>query len=132
MMLLACSGKKNLSGKPTSNNSLYQKWQLVEVENTDPQEAPSQPSIDYKSKKLFVTFSKNGQMSFNLDANSCSGTFKEEANQKLIFNSTDFLCTKICCDTIKLNYAAVKRYQIDKNRLMLYSDKQVFRFELAE
>lgn len=128
--LMACSSKKTTS-QNQADGGLYRKWQLVHIEKTASEETMQSP-VDYKSKKLFATFSKEGRMNFNLDANTCAGTFKEEANQTLVFNNTDFVCTKMCCDTIRLNYHEVKRYEVQKNTLKLFSDKEIFYFELVK
>jgi len=122
-ILLSCVMQKTAQ-QPTD---LYRKWQLIEVRNAD-----TKTATNYKSKKLFATFYKDGKMEFNLDVNSCSGQFKEGESQTLTFNATDFVCTQACCDTIRLNYHEVKKYEIAKKTLKLYSDKELFIFELAQ
>jgi len=122
-VLLSCATQKTTQ----QATNLYRKWQLLTIDFSD-----KKPAISYKDKKLFVTFYKDGRMEFNLDVNSCSGKFKEGDNQTLSFNATDFVCTQACCDTIRLNYHEVKKYEISKDILKLYSDKEIFIFELLE
>ncbi|MFN3315636.1 MAG: hypothetical protein ACK40K_02405 [Raineya sp.] len=128
VFLMTCSNIKKNNSRNQSEESLYQKWQLESVESI----SSASKLTDYKSKNLFVTFTKDGRIDFNLDVNSCSGTFKEGANQTLVFNNTDFKCTQACCDSIKLNYHEVKKYKIEKNTLTLYSDTETFYFKLAQ
>ncbi|GAB4124491.1 MAG: hypothetical protein OHK0045_24870 [Raineya sp.] len=130
-LIAACSTQKNAANNQSSTSSLYQKWQLVHIERIASEEA-EQSQTNFREKNLFVTFSQEGKMSFNFDVNSCSGSFKEGANRSLSFNNTDFKCTLICCDTIKINYLSVKRYEIQKNMLRLYSDKEIFHLERAK
>ena len=130
ILIGSCSGKKSSTKNKTNQTSLYNRWELLAVgkkldENTLQTEAETN-ATSFRGKNLFVSFSKEGKINFNLDANSCSGTFKESADQTLVFNNIDFVCTKICCDTIRLNYHEVNRYKIEKNTLTLYSDTEVF------
>lgn len=126
--LMTCSNIKQNSSRNQSKGSLYQKWHLESVESI----SSANKLTAYEGKNFFVTFTKEGRIDFNFDVNSCSGTFKEGANQTLRFNNTDFKCTQACCDSIKLNYHEVKRYKIEKNTLRLYSDTETFYFKLAQ
>ena len=127
LLLLACSKKSTSQSQKI--NELYQKWQLTDVERTSSEE--DAPKIDYKSKNLFLTFHKDGRIDFNLDVNACSGKFREEVNQRLIIKGTDIICTQACCDSVKLNYHEVKKYEINNKTLKLYTDKEIFHLELA-
>lgn len=138
-LLMACSSKKNIpqtqekATQAEKKGNLYQKWKLIKVwYYPEKEESAEVISVSYRDKNLFVEFSKDGRMNFNLDVNTCSATFKEGENQTLIFKATDFICTQICCDTIKLNYHEIKRYHFRKNFLILYTDRQSFEFELAK
>ena len=138
-LLIACSGKKNIpqtrekATQTEEKGNLYQKWKLVEVSYYPEEgEIAEVMSVSYRDKNLFIEFSKDGRMNFNLDVNNCSATFKEGENQTLIFKATDFICTQICCDTVKLNYHKIKRYKFYKNQLILHTDTESFDLELAK
>lgn len=116
-ILLACSASKTTSA---SMNTLYKRWQLVSV--TDKQTGKKQ---NFADKNLFVTFTKDNRLQFNLDVNSCEGKFVLSGKDEILMNPTDFVCTQACCDSIQINYIAVKRYEIEGKTLKLFSEKEI-------
>ncbi|MCS6794562.1 MAG: hypothetical protein RMJ97_00480 [Raineya sp.] len=118
-LIVACQGKKTLS-QSSSNTRIYGKWQLISItqKNTNQKQ-------DFSTKNLFATFTQDNRLQFNLDVNSCEGKFILVGKNEIQMQATDFVCTQACCDSIRVNYVAVKRYEIRGKTLKLFSDTEI-------
>jgi hypothetical protein len=119
MFFVACRGQKTLSQNASQAN-IYGKWQLVSIT-----EKNSGKKQDFSEKSLFATFTTDNRLQYNLDVNGCEGKFTLVGKDEIQMKATDFVCTQACCDTIRINYIAVKRYEVKGKMLKLFSDTEI-------
>ncbi len=101
-------------------SKIYGRWQLISIIDKT-----TNKKQDVTDKNLLVTFTTEQRLQFNLDVNSCEGKFTLVGSDGITMNATDFVCTQACCDTIRINYAAVKRYEVKGKILRLFSENEV-------
>ncbi|PKQ68335.1 MULTISPECIES: META domain-containing protein [Raineya] len=119
MSFMTCQSKKTMS-QSASQAKIYGKWQLVSI--TEKNTGKKQ---DFSDKSFFATFTQDGRLQYNLDVNGCEGKFSLVGKGEIQMNATDFVCTQACCDTVRINYVAVKRYEIQGKTLKLFSENEI-------
>ena len=106
---------------------IYHRWKLLSIKNLK-----TDKMTDYTEKTYFISFDNNGEVSYSLDKNSCSGTYQLSGKGGISFSKDSFMCTQMCCDSINFNYIQVKKLEIKERKLILISENELFTFELYE
>lgn len=88
----------------------------------------------HKSNKPYLYYIEfyNGEVSFNLEINTCGNSYKITNKNEIEFEFYN-TCTKICCDSdfsALLNYDSCTKFFIKNiNTLVLISDERIYYFK---